>query len=114
MLTIDSLRAYGANVDEGMTRCMNNEAFYFRLIGMALKDSRFDTLGVKIASGDLQAAFEEAHALKGVLGNLALTPIYNPVSEMTELLRARQNVDYSPYLAEMKKQKTLLDELCGA
>ena len=75
---------------------------------------RFDTLGVKIAGGDLQAAFEEAHALKGVLGNLALTPIYNPVSEMTELLRARQNVDYSPYLAEMKKQKTLLDELCGA
>ncbi|MBO5568491.1 MAG: Hpt domain-containing protein [Clostridia bacterium] len=83
MLTIDSLRAYGANVDEGMTRCMNNEAFYFRLIGMALKDSRFDTLGVKIAGGDLQAAFEEAHALKGVLGNLALTPIYNSVSEMT-------------------------------
>ena len=36
MLTIDSLRAYGANVDDGMTRCMNNEAFYFRLIGMAL------------------------------------------------------------------------------
>ena len=114
MLTIDSLRAYGANVDEGMTRCMNNEAFYFRLIGMALKDSRFDTLGEKIAGGDLQAAFEEAHALKGVLGNLALTPIYNPVSEMTEFLRARQNVDYSPYLTEMKKQKTLLDELCGA
>ena len=114
MLTIDSLRAYGANVDDGMTRCMNNEAFYFCLIGMALKDSRFDTLGEKIAGGDLQAAFEEAHALKGVLGNLALTPIYNPVSEMTELLRARQNVDYSPYLTEMKKQKTLLDELCGA
>ena len=114
MLTIDSLRAYGANVDDGMTRCMNNETFYFRLIGMALKDSRFDTLGEKIAGGDLQAAFEEAHALKGVLGNLALTPIYNPVSEMTELLRARQNVDYSPYLTEMKKQKTLLDELCGA
>ena len=114
MLTIDSLRAYGANVDDGMTRCMNNETFYFRLIGMALKDSRFDTLGEKIAGGDLQAAFEEAHALKGVLGNLALTPIYNPVSEMTEFLRARQNVDYSPYLTEMKKQKTLLDELCGA
>ena len=36
MLTIEKLKAYGANVEEGMERCLNNEAIYFRLIGMKL------------------------------------------------------------------------------
>ena len=44
-------------------------------------------------AGDKAAAFEMAHALKGVLGNLALTPIYKPLSEMTELLRAGKDPD---------------------
>ncbi len=37
--------------------------------------------------------FEAAHALKGVIGKLALAPIYNPLTEMTELLRARKKAD---------------------
>ena len=38
MLSIDNLRAWGANVSEGLARCMNNEAFYFRMIKLALAD----------------------------------------------------------------------------
>ena len=33
MLTIDKLNAFGADTQTGLGRCMNNEAFYFRLIG---------------------------------------------------------------------------------
>ena len=44
MLTIDALKAYGANTDEGMARCFNNEAFYLRLVGMGLADANFDKL----------------------------------------------------------------------
>lgn len=36
---------------------------------------------------------EAAHALKGVIGKMALAPIYNPLTEMTELLRARKKAD---------------------
>ena len=28
MLTIQNLRAYGANVDDGVQRCLNDEGFY--------------------------------------------------------------------------------------
>ena len=28
MLTIEKLKEYGANVEEGLARCLNNEAFY--------------------------------------------------------------------------------------
>ena len=92
MLTLDGLRAYGANVDEGMGRCFNNEAFYLRLVGMGLADKNFDKLDEAIAAGDASAAFEAAHGLKGAIGNLALTPIYTPISTLTEALRGKNEM----------------------
>ena len=89
MLTIDALRAYGANVSEGLGRCFNNEAFYLRLVGMGLADANFGKLREAMAAGDAKAAFEAAHALKGAIGNLSLTPLYNPISELTERLRGQ-------------------------
>ena len=32
MLTIEKLRTFGADVDEGLARCMNNEGFYLRMV----------------------------------------------------------------------------------
>ena len=94
MLTIETLNEFGVNTKEGLTRCMNNEKFYFRMIKMGLASDQFDKLGAALESNSLDEAFEAAHALKGVLGNLALTPIYNPLAEMTELLRAGKAADY--------------------
>ena len=113
MLTLDALREFGANVDEGMGRCLNNEQFYFRLIGMALEDPGFGRLEEAVGSGDMHAAFEAAHALKGVLGNLALTPLYTPASEMTELLRAGTATDYEPYLQMIRAQREKLKAICA-
>ena len=106
MLTLDALRAYGADVDEGMKRCFGNEAFYLRLIGMGLADANFDRLKSAVESGDSKAAFEAAHALKGSIGNLALTPIYEPVCRITELLRGQNAVapGAAPILAEILAQ----------
>ena len=42
----------------------------------------------------LDKAFELCHALKGVIGNLAITPLYEALSEMTEKLRSREEADY--------------------
>ncbi len=108
MYTIEKLRAYGANVEEGLSRCFNNEEFYLKLVGMLEKETGFDRLQEAIGAGDLDAAFEAAHALKGVLGNLSLTPAYEKVSEMTELLRARTQMDYGPLLAQVLEQRDLL------
>ena len=108
MLTIEKLRAWGADVDEAMARCLNNEAFYLRLVDKGLQDPSFDRLKEAIAAGDLDKAFEAAHALKGVLANLALTPILDPVREITELLRARTQTDYVPLLTDIDEQKARL------
>ncbi len=109
MITIDGLRAFGAGVDEGLARCMNNEAFYVRLVEKVLKDKGFDELDAAVAAHDTDAAFEAAHKLKGVLANLALTPICEPVTQMVELLRNRTDTDYSQYLNRIKEKKAQLE-----
>jgi len=114
MLTIEKLRTYGANVDEGLERCMNNEAFYLRLVNMALQDSAFGDLGAALAEKEYKAAFEHAHKLKGILANLALTPILEPVAELTELLRHQTEGDcdglYARITEEYEKLKALADD----
>lgn len=89
MITLDALRAYGANTGEGVGRCMNNESFYLRMVAMALADKNFDALTAAMNAGNATAAFEAAHALKGSIGNVSLTPIYKPLCELTELLRGK-------------------------
>ncbi len=96
MLTLQALKDWGANVDEGMQRCLNNEAFYLRMVGKIKDDAgRMDALGEALAQHDYKTAFEHAHALKGVMANLSLTPVLVPVQEMTELLRNQTEADYS-------------------
>lgn len=111
MLTVEQLRAFGANVDEGIARCVGNEALYLRLANSVLKDPSFDRLAEGIRGGDLNGAFEAAHALKGVLGNLSLTPLYETAASLTEKLRAREPGDYEAELQSLLDQKAELEAL---
>ena len=88
-MTLEALRAFGANTAEGMERCLNDEPFYLEMVAMTLSDGNFDALKAAMDAGDARAAFTAAHALKGAVGNVALTPIYEPLYALTELLRGK-------------------------
>ncbi len=111
MLTIEKMKEFGADVNEGLSRCMNNEGFYLRLVNMALSDQNFGRLETALADKNEDAAFEAAHALKGVLGNLSLTPIYRPVCALTEELRAKSGMNYEKYSEEIREAKAELQRL---
>lgn len=87
MLTVEKLKEFGADTADGLRRCVNKEDFYLRMVDMVLRDRNFDRLAMAVASKDAKEAFEACHALKGVTGNVALTPIYEPVCALTEQLR---------------------------
>ena len=112
MITIDALKKFGANTEEGIARCMGNEEFYLKLVATVPAQKEFDVLREKASAGDLDAAFEAAHALKGVLGNLSLTPLYDKVCEITELLRAKTDTDYTQLLSEITALKEALQKIC--
>ena len=111
MLNMEGLREFGADVDEGLERCMGNEGFYLRMIGLAAQDKQIDKLVSLTEAGKLEEAFEVAHSLKGMYANLALTPISDPITEITEYLRKGTERDYSVLLDEIIKQKQHLDDL---
>ena len=111
MLTLDKLRDFGADISDGMGRCLNNEDMYIRLVNMALADKSFAALDEALENDDIKAAFEAAHSLKGITGNLALTPLFKPVSELTELLRPGQKTDCGSLPEEIRQQYKKLKEL---
>ena len=96
MITIEKLNEYGADTKDGLARCLGMEEFYLKLVNTMIADENFGKLDAAIEDGDVKKAFEAAHALKGVLANLSITPLYEPMSEITELLRAKEAVDYQP------------------
>ena len=114
MITIENLKAYGADVSEGVKRCLDDEEFYIDLVKSVIPDERLRELEEYIAAKDFDKAFEVAHALKGMYGNISLTPIYQPICEITELLRDKKDVDYSVYLKSAKDEKKRLDDLYAA
>jgi HPt (histidine-containing phosphotransfer) domain-containing protein len=54
---------------------------------MGLTNQNFQLLETVLKQKDYIKAFELCHSLKGVIGNLSLTPLYNLISELTEKLR---------------------------
>ena len=112
-MTIENLEAYGANTKEGLQRCLNNESFYIRMVKMIPGDANFQKLYAAIDAGDLETAFDAAHALKGSVGNLALTPISEPIFELTELLRSKTEADYKTLVEQVRKGRDELERLCA-
>lgn len=110
MITINELNKLGINTDEGVARCMGSEEFYIKLVKMVPDEKGFDNLKAAVDAGDMNAAFEAAHALKGVLGNLSLTNMYEKSSEITELLRAKTEIDYTPLVNQLLSMR---DELAA-
>lgn len=104
MLTIENLKALGADTDDGIRRCLGKEDFYLRMVSMALSNDSFEKLRSAVESGDLKEGFERAHALKGALSNVSLTSLLEPVVEITEELRAHNEIDYSDLLDRIDEQ----------
>ena len=107
-MTVEHLTEYGANTADGIRRCMNMPDFYLRMVGMIAKDDHLKKLRSALDARDLNTAFEEAHALKGVLANLEMTPVLTPITEITELLRARKDMDYDPLLEKAEQEMAKL------
>jgi isocitrate/isopropylmalate dehydrogenase len=103
MLTLEKMEEMGIHTKDGLARCMNKEAFYFKMVKMSLSNKYFDQLGDALAEGKLDEAFDMAHALKGVIGSVAIAPLYDPMVKLTDQLRFREEADYPAIYAPIKK-----------
>ena len=97
--------ARGLCEDHPACRCLQHAAHNYL---DRLSDERFEALGEALREGETEKAFEMAHALKVVVGNLALTPVYQPISELTELLRYKKEGDYHGLYSKMMEERERL------
>ena len=81
---------YGADYNSTMARFLGKEAMYLKFLDMLFKDDNLEKLGTALEQQDYEAAFAAAHTLKGVVGNMGLTPLFNAVCAIVESLRKRE------------------------
>jgi HPt (histidine-containing phosphotransfer) domain-containing protein len=87
MNLIYELKALGVDVDDAMQRFMNNEALYIRMLGKLPEAVSEQEVLPAFESGDYSEALAKAHTIKGVMGNLSITPLYKAYSDAVRLLR---------------------------
>jgi len=89
MNLIDELKGLGASVDEALDRVMGDEDLYVMMLGMFLSSVAENPISSEdFDAGDLDGLIKRVHTLKGVTGNLGLTPLFNSYTESLGLLRA--------------------------
>ena len=88
MSLLDELRTLGADIEGGLKRLNNNEKLYTRLMGSFVKTLKANEISPDFDASDCTETIEKAHAIKGTAGNLSITPLYEPYSEMLNLLRS--------------------------
>lgn len=85
----NELRENGAGVDTAVKRFMGNKALYKKFLMKFKEDRSCQAIAEHIGARDYEEAFNAAHSLKGVAGNLGLDPVYEGASKITELLRGK-------------------------
>ena len=112
---LDDLQAYGVDLAETMDRFVDDEELYVSCLEEFRTEPSFDHLRSALDNGDMEAAFDAAHTLKGVTGNLGFTPLFNAVCPMVETLRSGANEGleekYNAIMAEKARVDAILEEI---
>lgn len=101
MSMMEELKALGVDTDEGVTRFVNNAALYEKMVKRFVDSAESTKVAEFLESGDLETAKANAHSLKGVTGNLSLTPLFAGYSEIMTLLRSDEIAQAKQKLTEL-------------
>lgn len=91
MSLLEELKGLGVDVDDGLDRVMGDSSLYEMMLGLFIDSVNGNVIQLSdFDSGDLNELTERIHMLKGVTGNLAMTPLFLKYTEVLGLLRAGQ------------------------
>lgn len=77
----------GVDIEKVLDTFCGDEDTYISCLRKFLKDENYDKMISSIETKDVKRAFEAAHSLKGVSGNLGFGNLYKEVSVITEVFR---------------------------
>lgn len=84
----EELKALGVNVDEGLERVMDDESLYETMLGMFIDKINSNPIRTEdFEAESLDGLIGTVHMLKGLTGNLAMTPLFEGYMKVLNLLR---------------------------
>ena len=98
------LKDGGIDIQSLLERCMGSEALLIRLLKKFPTDISYTKLSTAIQIGDVVAALEASHTLKGVCGNLSLTTLFTLLDKQVQALREN----------DMTRARTLMPDISQA
>ena len=109
---LNELKAWGCDTDSVMPHFSHKEDFYARCFKKFVVDPALEALGKALADKDADAAFRQAHTLKGLTENMGLTPLSAILSRIVEPLRLGNcdqalSTEYRKFIREVKRYKIL-------
>ncbi|MCH5206285.1 MAG: hypothetical protein J1F09_04970 [Oscillospiraceae bacterium] len=87
MSLIEDIAALGVDVEDAMGRFMDNSALYERMLRKLPKLIEEVPVMEFIESEDFDTALSNAHAIKGVVGNLSIVPLHEKYTQIMEYFR---------------------------
>jgi HPt (histidine-containing phosphotransfer) domain-containing protein len=98
---LDELKELGVDTEEACQRVMGKTDFYERMLKKFVATALDLEVMSYLQEGDYEKALEHAHTMKGVTGNLSLTPLFSAYTDIVAALRANEN----------EKAKQLLEDI---
>ena len=90
------------------TQVMMNDAFIERLLGKFFMNNAYNDIISSYEKKDFESLFAAVHSFKGVVGNLALTPLFDLASLITELTRSLEVKNIDKEINELKEKYALV------
>lgn len=95
MIILEKLKEVGTDIDTTLERFMGNKELYIKFLIKFTSDVSMQELESAVMCMNLEKAFNAAHTLKGVTGNLGLESIYTLIEPYVELLRGLNGIPLS-------------------
>lgn len=84
---IEELRDWGCDINGAFERFLNDQELYNECLLMFVEDENISELKNHINDENQHVPFMIVHTLKGVAGNLGITPLYESLVVLCESLR---------------------------
>ena len=89
---------------------MMNDALIARMLSKFMASNAYEQIVTSYENKDFRTVFASSHSFKGVAGNLALTPLFELASTITEATRNSDDVNLDKEIGELKKAYALIQE----
>ncbi len=111
MSLFEELEELGVDVNNGLERVMDDEPLYETMLGMFIEKINSNPIRVEDFSAEsLDELIKRVHILKGLTGNLAMTPLFERYKRILDLLRTdRAGEALEEYEKILPGQEAIMD-----